>query len=321
MSLLSTVLLVSTMAASSDVVVPYDHHVHFRSPAMYAMLKRFGLPMERPEEEYTDAGALLRANAAGKSFLVSLAYLYAGFGLGEKEYDTVKAENDNLAEAVSEFPGRLYGFYSVNPLRDYAKEEVLRCFEKPGLHGLKLHFDNSKVDLRNAEHLAVIRELLQLAAEKRIPVLIHLDNHSDEYGEKDAQIFVDELLSKVPPLEIYIAHLGAGGGYDSSTSDVLAVFERALKVRPEISRHQLYFDISGIVFAEEFRTVKPLTDEQAIELSDTLRRMGLKRFVFGTDYSVTDAKTYLELIRARLTLTSAELQVILDNTGPLMGSK
>jgi hypothetical protein len=42
---------------------------------------------------------------------------------------------------------RLRGFCGVNPLRDYALDELARCAEQPGLrhvaHGLKLHFGNS----------------------------------------------------------------------------------------------------------------------------------------------------------------------------------
>ena len=42
------------------------------------------------------------------------------------------------------------GFCSVNPLKDYAIEELARCAKDPQLQlhiGLKLHFGNSDVDL------------------------------------------------------------------------------------------------------------------------------------------------------------------------------
>jgi uncharacterized protein len=56
---------------------------------------------------------------------------------------------------VARFTDRLRGFCSVNPLKDYALEEITRCARDPRLRsGLKMHFGNSDVDLGDAKHVA-----------------------------------------------------------------------------------------------------------------------------------------------------------------------
>ena len=49
------------------------------------------------------------------------------------EYAQVKAENDWTSRQVARFPNRLRGFCSVNPLKDYAIEELARCAKDPQL--------------------------------------------------------------------------------------------------------------------------------------------------------------------------------------------
>jgi predicted TIM-barrel fold metal-dependent hydrolase len=306
------------LAASALAQIPYDHHVHFMSADFLALLKKIGFPLSRPEAQYTDPAEILKTNPAGKAFFISMAYQLAGFGFGEAEYARVQAENDNLAKAAAEHPGRIFGFFSVHPLRDYAMKEVLRCHGELKLHGLKLHFDNSKINLRDPAHAKAVRDLLQIAGERKFPVLIHLDNRTPEFGRPDAQAFLDEILAKVPPLELYIAHLGTGGGFREQTKDVLELFERALKDRPEIWRHDIRFDISGVAFAEPLTRVPVLKEGQGREIGGILRRIGLDRFVFATDYPIVDAVAYLRQLRMTLGLSPEELEKILNNTGPLM---
>lgn len=281
---------------------------------MYDLLAKIGLEQPRGKDEYTDLGAILKASPARKCIVVSVGYMAAGFGLGAQEEAMVRAENDHTASECAKFPGRAFGFASVNPLKEYAVKELDRALSLPGIYGIKLHCDNSKLSMLDSKHVTAVRNVFELAHERRVPLLVHLDDRSPEYGAKHARAFVDDVLRKVGQVELYVAHLGTGGGYDASTRDVLAVFEDAL---PKLS-HRIYFDVSGVAMPTAFRTIQPITDEQASELVGTMRRMGIGRFVFGTDYSVTDATTYRDWLRKRLPLTDSEFDALMGNTGALM---
>jgi predicted TIM-barrel fold metal-dependent hydrolase len=62
-----------------------------------------------------------------------------------------------LLDRLGKYPNRLVGFCSFNPLKDYAVEELNRCSKLSGMIGLKLHFGNSRVDIRRPDHLEKLR--------------------------------------------------------------------------------------------------------------------------------------------------------------------
>src|SRR5258708_28762811 len=99
---------------------------------------------------------IAQLDAAGiqRAAVLSLAYAHGSPSLrGDDEYAQVRAENDWTQQQVAQYPNRLRALCSVNPLREYAIAELERCAKNPNLrHGLKLHFANSQVDLRNPEH-------------------------------------------------------------------------------------------------------------------------------------------------------------------------
>lgn len=51
----------------------------------------------------------------------------------------VRADNDWTSQQVAQYPDRLIGFCGLNPLKDYALDELARCAKDPNLRrGLKL---------------------------------------------------------------------------------------------------------------------------------------------------------------------------------------
>ncbi|HEX8903777.1 MAG TPA: amidohydrolase family protein, partial [Longimicrobiaceae bacterium] len=101
-----------------------------------------------------DADSLVKLlDAAGirRGVVLSLAYLFASpfFPTTPDEQERVRAENDWTAAQVARYPDRLVGFCSVNPLKDYAIQEIERCARLPRMRGLKLHFANSGVNVLN----------------------------------------------------------------------------------------------------------------------------------------------------------------------------
>lgn len=306
--------------ATYSAIPPTDHHMHMMSANFAEVFKKLlnsdtynGTPIE--EINGDKIISLLDEVGIDKGFVLSSSYIYGMDAVNEaNEYDKVMEENNFLASEVAKYPERLIGFFSVNPLKDYAIKEVKRCYEELNLSGLKLHLTNSDVNLRNEEHLYKIVELFTQLAEQDIPVLLHLRSRSADFGTEDANILIDKVIKKIPNLKLQLAHLGGWGGFDRSTKEVLATFTERFRSNPEL-RENIYFDISGIIVSE--REMQPgldiITDEDYELLANMMREWGLEHIVFGTDYQYQTPKGYLEYMRNTLPMTEEEIEDILDN--------
>ena len=102
---------------------------------------------------------------------------------------------------MAQFPGRLVGFCGVNPLRDYALEEIARCARDPHLRtGLKLHFANSDVDVENPQHVERARRVPRRQRKSdgdRRPHTVDCVAQRP-YGAAQARAFLDNVLSSAP---------------------------------------------------------------------------------------------------------------------------
>ena len=93
----------------------------------------------------------------------------------EDEYAKVRAENDWTAAQAAAHPDRLVAFCGVNPLKDYALEEIDRCAKDPYLRmGLKLHFGNSDVQLDVPEQVAQLKRVFAAANAHRMSIVVHM---------------------------------------------------------------------------------------------------------------------------------------------------
>src|SRR5438309_6929045 len=123
-------------------------HQHLISP-------EFARIIDQPPQ---DGAAFLRMlDEAGipRGVALSMAYSFADERKKIPDPDRhVREENDWTSRQMVQSAGRLVGFCSVNPLRDEALAEIDRCLRLPGMIGLKLHFANSGVSMRNREHVA-----------------------------------------------------------------------------------------------------------------------------------------------------------------------
>src|SRR6478672_4839824 len=123
-----------------------DYHQHLVSAAFAPIVK---LPPR-------DGRALLaELDAAGidRAVVLSVGYSFADERKKLDDPDRLtREENDwTSAEVIKNAP-RLVGFCSANPLRDGALDELERCLHLPGMKGIKLHFGNAGVSLRNPAH-------------------------------------------------------------------------------------------------------------------------------------------------------------------------
>ena len=292
-----------------------EHHAHLRSPEGADILVRIkralgAWPSPKDRAILTAEGLIEQLDSAGidKGLVLSTAYW---FGMPdvevEDEYARVRAENDWTGEQVARYPSRLVGFCSVNPLKDYALDEIDRCAAHAHLSGLKLHLGNARVNLRNPQDVAQLRRVFAAANRHRLPLVVHLRTSSD-FGRREAEVFLSELLIETPDVPVQLAHLGGWGLYDQRSDEVLEVFQEAITAgMPQAER--LYFDLAAVIDSEQPQATRE-------QIADRLRKIGLERILFGSDGEVPGR--YWGDYRRLLPLRSAEFEVIARNLPPYM---
>jgi predicted TIM-barrel fold metal-dependent hydrolase len=297
------------LAACSTATMPrptapaVDYHQHLVSAAFAPLAK---LPQR-------DGAALLRElDAAGirRAVVLSVAYTYGDERKALTDPDRLtREENDWTSGQVSRSGGRLIGFGSANPLRPAALAEIERALSLPGMVGIKLHFGNAGISLRNPQHLARMREVFELAARRKVPILAHLRARGgNNYGAEDARLFLEHLVSAAPECEIIVAHLGTSGpGYGAQTDEVISAFAEAAE-RGDPCLRNLYFDVATNVTADT------VAEEGAL-IAKRIRQLGPRRVLYGSDLLPPGGSIAAgwEIFRTRVPLTPAEVETIATN--------
>jgi predicted TIM-barrel fold metal-dependent hydrolase len=290
-----------------------DHHQHLFSPAA-TKLSSGVEPLTA-----SDLVALLDLAGIRRAVVLSLAYQFGNPNkpVVENEYAHVKAENDWTSQQVAQFPDRLRGFCSINPLRTYALEEVARCANDPHIrYGLKLHFGNSDVDLENQEHIAQLRRIFGAANGHGMAIVVHLRSTISKgrpYGANQAGVFLNEVLPTAPDVPVQIAHLAGAGGYDDPLVDqALTVFTDAVaKKDPRMTR--VYFDVSGVAGLGNW-------EDKAALIATRIRQLGVDRVLYGSDGAVGGNLAPREAWAAfrKVPLSDAEFRTIENNVAPYL---
>jgi uncharacterized protein len=305
--------------AASDSYVPpplADHHQHLFSPALAALMSP--PPPAAPFAAITANDLIRLLDAAGikRAVILSTAYIWSQPRRKvANDYEKVKADNDWTAGQVALYPKRLVGFCSVNPVREYALEELARCSKNPHFRGLKLHFGNSVVDYHNPQHVEQVRRVFAAANGYRMPIVVHMRaTISDKlpYGADEARIFLNEMLPAAPDVPVQIAHLAGSGGYDDPLVDqALLVFIDAIaKGDPRTKR--LWFDVATVATSD-------MTPAQATLIATRIRQVGIQRVLYGTDAAVPGNSPREGWANFRkLPLSNPEFRTIANNVPPYM---
>jgi predicted TIM-barrel fold metal-dependent hydrolase len=251
-------------------------------------------------------------DAAGieRAVVLSVAYWFGSPSAktAANEYDLVQAENDWTAAQAQAHPGRLVAFCSVNPLRDYALRELDRCARAPHLHGLKLHFGNSYVDVRDPAQVEKLRGVFRSANSNGLPIVVHLWT-DPSYGRDEAEIFLHQILPEAPDIVVQIAHFAGGGpGY---TDAALEVFAEAIAAGDPRTRN-LYFDMATVPHGQSVATLRTFAER--------IRQVGTDRILFGSDLAPPNlaARDAWITFRTTVPLTDAEFDRIARNVAPYL---
>lgn len=312
------------------VAPPADHHLHVWSEDAASVIEKLqeavGQEVIAPEQQVRhdgdDAVAALDSAGIRRGVLLSVAYF---FGMPDVEVDDerarVRAENDFVARQARRHPDRLVGFASVNPLADYALEEIERAVGVRGITGLKLHLANSAVDLRDEAHVDRLRAVFARAEELGVPVVIHLYTRHPAYGREDVEVFLEEVLPAAPTVPVQVAHLGGGGGYGDATRGAVRAFLAAFEEDPEGTAN-VFFELSGTAHPEAVADGDSALLEQIGRINEgvarAVRELGPDRIVYGTDWPAISVAEYREGIVEALPLEEEELWDLMDDTAPYL---
>ena len=140
---------VSALGESSNPLIwRADHHMHLASPRLCGLVGEC-LPSNHPPAVYAaDAIRALDHGHVSKGVILSCAYLYGLPSLHLKPAEVAsmtRQENEFTAAQVAQYPERLVGFLSVDPLAESAIDEIRHWRGSHQLIGLKLHFTASSV--------------------------------------------------------------------------------------------------------------------------------------------------------------------------------
>jgi predicted TIM-barrel fold metal-dependent hydrolase len=302
----------------------YDHHVHLLSPTLIADWKSLGMPFSRADEEYSDAQRVLQNVRAERAIAVSMAHLYSSDGFAElekvqtSEAECVASENDFIAGCCAQHPDRLVGFFSLNPLREYAQAEFERCRIQPGLVGLKLHLPACGIDLTNQLHFQQLQQTFAACADHRLPILIHVF-----YGEEDPLAVARfwELVEAHPDLQLILAHVGSSGGFNQLSLALLDGYVALRQSNPRWQSSPIYFDLSGAVLTEETDGAPPTSEAWCEKLSQAMPRVGWDRFLPASDYPVFAPDQLAGVLRDKLKLPEERVRQILENRAPVLKTR
>jgi predicted TIM-barrel fold metal-dependent hydrolase len=289
-----------------------DYHQHLISPTLAALVAEPTFPA-------IDAARLIaQLDAAGiqRAVVHSTAYIFTQPSrISPGAYERVKADNDWTSAQVARYPDRLVAFCAVNPLEDWAVEEVARCAKDPNLRrGVKMHFGNAVLDYRNAAHVEAARRVFEAANEHGMALAVHMRTSISQqvpYGRDQAMVFLNELLTAAPDVPVQIAHLGGTGSYfdDPPVEPALLVFVEAIRAGDPRMKH-VWFDVTGMANAEA-------TAEQKAHLAGRIRQLGVERVLYGSDAPTPEnpPASGWETFRT-LPLTDAEFRTIATNLAP-----
>lgn len=297
---------------SATAKASFDSHVHIMSPDLISYWKSLGIPFSQTDAIYANIDTIMEKNNADYVNLIGMGYVFTSheYYEGEDRQEKMQSENNYLFESAQKYPKRITPYFAIDPLQDFAVEEMERCYGMFSKCGVKLHFNASQVYLTEPVHLEKVTRVFKKSAEYDLPILLHFDNWHPKFGKRDLGIMMDTLLKDIPPVTLQIAHFGTSGGFNEKTKAFIDAYLE-LKNDDRIPEgHEIIFDISAVALDKDSEGVEALTDEGFETLKVYIDKIGIENIVFGTDYPLYTSDDYYKILKENVGLSEKELDQI-----------
>lgn len=198
---------------------------------------------------------------------------------------TKPSQVENVNTWVSgQLSAHVFGFGSIHPGYEHIPQELARI-RSLGLRGIKLH-----PDFQEFYADAPSMDPIYSNIEGNLPVLIHAGDENNDFSSPRR---IANVLKRYPKLTLIAAHLGGYSQWDEAEEYLIG--------------KDLYIDTSSSLWA--------MPPEKAVSI---IRRHGVEKVLFGTDYPLTRHREELARFEA-LPLTPEEKRLILfDNVNRLL---
>lgn len=161
-----------------------------------------------------------------------------------------KLGNDITIQAMHNYPGRFWGYITINPnYPELIAEELERCYSA-GMRGIKLHpsLHSYPADGKN------LRPVWEYAEQRAMPVLVHT-----WYGTRECSPrMFDRLADEYPSVNILLGHSGG----------TLEGFDEAIEVAKRHENVFLETCCSSVFYGQVERFVREVGAEKIIYGSD-----------------------------------------------------
>lgn len=320
------------IAADPAAVPVADHHMHLFSPAASHVLELIcqakkakgdeGCAPEVSHAPSTGSDAIAALDQAGirRGVILSAGYFFGSPDVPGQHADVAKQtrdENRYIVEQAKAHCGRLVPVISVDPLAPSAVAEVDFWGRRGGAAALKIHLGNSGLDFRKNSDVKQLAAVFAAADRNHLAIIIHLQT-SPHYDPQDTRIFLSEVAPFARHVPIQIAHIGSGGGLDRGVLDILGVFAEEFRTEPMPTKN-IFFDMAMVpdLFSNTRKLVATPADVAALEV--LMRRIGLDRFVLGSDFTLgLNLAAYYADQRATLSLAEPEWRRLASNEAPYL---
>ncbi len=195
----------------------------------------------------------------------------------------VRSINEFIAAAVAEGGGRLIGLGTIHPASEDMAGDIAHLADL-GLHGIKIHPDIQKYRIDDPLFLPAYA----ICEERDLPILMHTGDYRYDFSNPNRLL---PILRQFPKLRIIGAHFGGWSIWEEAAKQLAGV-------------PNLWVDCSS--------TVPFMTGGNPHERVEKLiRRYGVDRVLFGTDYPMWSPAKELEFF-FELPLTDSERRAILS---------
>ncbi len=207
--------------------------------------------------------------------------------------DFIAKANDFVASKVKEYPGRLYGYTFIHPGYEDPAGELERCAKTHGFNAVKINGSLIKFFPEDERMLPVYERAMKLGVNIMTHCGPNVENFFKEPQEIKERQFAEPkswipVLQRFPKLKLVLAHFAGSTHYYKDALEIMETFPH------------VYTDCSMVL--------NKLTPKDATSF---IKKIGVDRVMFGTDYPGHDVPHEIELVKA-LGLSEEEKEMVLS---------